>query len=152
MPLQPKRQSRYQSCHRDSSAFPTCSVGVNLNKQGVLAQPATQEEGSDVMTCFFHGLQNVESTELKPVEKIEPQSGYKLIDRILQSREFQCFEGRSFTKHAVNVCSDAAHAYQHRCSYTPLERLILFFLKQNTISILNWVNATLSCSYINGSL
>lgn len=49
----------------------TCSVGVNLYKQGVFAQPATQEEGSDVMSCFFHGFQDMKCTKLKPEEKTQ---------------------------------------------------------------------------------
>ena len=43
----------------------TCGISMNLHKQGVFAQPSTQEEGSDVVSCFFHGLQNMERTELK---------------------------------------------------------------------------------------
>lgn len=50
---------------------------MNLDKQGIFAQPATQEEGSDVMSCFFHGLQNMKSTKLKPDTKIKGESGYK---------------------------------------------------------------------------
>jgi len=49
--------------------FHTGGVGVNLDKQGVFAQAATQEEGSDVVTCFFHGLQNLKSTKLEPGKK-----------------------------------------------------------------------------------
>ena len=55
----------------------TCCVGVNLHKQGVFTQAATQEEGSDVMSCFFHGLQNVKCTELTPERKTQGESGYK---------------------------------------------------------------------------
>lgn len=43
----------------------TCGIGVNLYKQWILAQSSTQEERSDVMSCFFHGLQNMTRTELK---------------------------------------------------------------------------------------
>lgn len=42
----------------------TCCIGVNLYKQGVFTESPTQEEGSDVMPCFFHGLQNMKRTEL----------------------------------------------------------------------------------------
>lgn len=37
---------------------------MDLYKQGVFAQASTQEEGSDVMSCFFHGLQNMLRTKL----------------------------------------------------------------------------------------
>lgn len=51
------------------SAFCTCSVGVNLYKQGIFAQTATQEKGSDVMSCFFHGFQNMKCTKLRAEKK-----------------------------------------------------------------------------------
>ena len=49
--------------------FYTCSIGMNLCKQEVFAQSSTQEEGFDVMSYFFHGLQNMKRTKLKPEKK-----------------------------------------------------------------------------------
>lgn len=57
--------------------FYTCGVGVGLYKQGVFAQTATQEEGSDVMSRFFHGVQNMKRTKLKAEKKTQGESGYK---------------------------------------------------------------------------
>lgn len=45
--------------------FPTRGVGVDLDKQGIFAQTATEEESSDVVTRFSHRLQNVKRAELK---------------------------------------------------------------------------------------
>lgn len=42
----------------------TCSVGVRLHKQSVLAQTSTQEEGCDVMSCRSHGVYDVSGAEL----------------------------------------------------------------------------------------
>lgn len=62
---------------QSSSLGYTCSVGMNLYKQSIFAQPATQEEGSDVMSCFFHSLENMKSTKLKPEKKTQGESGYR---------------------------------------------------------------------------
>lgn len=50
---------------------------MDLHKQGVFAQAPTQEEGSDVMSCFFHGLQNVKGTKLEPEKKTQGEIHYK---------------------------------------------------------------------------
>lgn len=50
---------------------------MNLYKQGIFAQTTTQEEGSDVMSCFFHCIQNMACTKLIPRKKTEGESGYK---------------------------------------------------------------------------
>lgn len=53
--------------------FTTCSISMNLYKQVVFAQSTTQEEGSDFMSCFFHGFQNMKCTELKPEEDTQQE-------------------------------------------------------------------------------
>lgn len=55
--------------------FPTCSVGVDLDKQGIFAQTPTEEESSDVVTRFSHRLQNVKRAELNPEQKKGGESG-----------------------------------------------------------------------------
>lgn len=46
----------------------TCSVGMRLHKQGILAQSSTQEEGCDVMSCCSHGVYDVSGAELHTTE------------------------------------------------------------------------------------
>ena len=50
---------------------------MNLYEQGVFAQPATKEEGSDVMSCFSHRVQNMKRTKLKPEKMTQEESAYK---------------------------------------------------------------------------
>lgn len=57
---------------------PTCSSGLNLHKQAVFAQAATQEEGADVMSCLLHGLQNLKRTKLRDQNTTQEESGYKM--------------------------------------------------------------------------
>lgn len=64
---------------------------MDLDKQGIFAQTATEEESCDVMTRFSHCLQNVKRAELNPGQKKGDDSGHerqtqRLGDR-LRSRE-----------------------------------------------------------------
>lgn len=48
---------------------------MDLDKQGIFAQTATEEESSDVMARFFHCLQDVKRSELN--QKEGDESGHK---------------------------------------------------------------------------
>lgn len=60
--------------------FPTCSVGVELDKQGIFAQTATEEESSDVVSRSSHRLQNVKRAELRRRKETDPVTRGKRSD------------------------------------------------------------------------
>lgn len=53
----------------------TCCIRMDLYKKGVFAQPPTQEDGPDIMSCFFHGLENMTCTELKSKKRHNKHKG-----------------------------------------------------------------------------
>lgn len=51
---------------------------MDLDKQGIFAQPAAEKESSDVVSCFFHCLQNMKRTQLNPDHEKGDESGHKM--------------------------------------------------------------------------
>lgn len=50
---------------------------MDLDKERIFAQTATEKESPDVMSCFFHCLQNMKRTQLNPDQKKGDESGHK---------------------------------------------------------------------------
>lgn len=73
----------------------TCCIRMDLYKKGVFAQPPTQEDGPDIMSCFFHGLENMTCTELKPKKNNITNIRVKVLRRRLRGSQPEVWKGEN---------------------------------------------------------
>lgn len=73
----------------------TSNVSVHLHKERVLAQPTTQEQRGDVMSCSLHSIQNMSCSQLQKGGKKQNQmsTGEKP-----QEQNYTCMEKMSLPK------------------------------------------------------